>query len=226
MNYKTFAGLLFVLLPLNSFAATILNGDFQTGDYTGWSQDVDGFGEPSWGNDFSIVEPTLGNFVARIESDYVDGNGGDLDESWHAATLYQELDFSVSAGQMLVLNFDWVFGGEDPINADESFFVALGDGSGDYYGADGNLGFLVEEYTYGSNTFNMTLDASFLNATGWSIEFQVGRGYDYFGSYALIDNVAIEAVTPSSIPVPEPSILWLMSFGLLGLVTVAKKKSI
>jgi hypothetical protein len=214
------------LTPLSSFAAGIINGDFQTGDYSGWSQDVDGFGAPTGGgNDFSIVEPTTGNSVARIESDYVN-LFGDLDENRFSATLFQGLDLSVSAGQELVLSFDWVFDGEAS-STDEALFFGLGDGTGDYYGADGNLGFLLEEYTYGSDTFSTTLDDSFLNATGWTIEFQVARGssFDDAGSYALIDNVAIEAVTTASNTVPEPSVLWLMSFGLLGLLGPAKKKS-
>ncbi len=52
-----------------TLAAGLGNGDFQTGDFSAWSQDVDGFGAPIAGlNDFTIVEPAPGDFAARIEA--------------------------------------------------------------------------------------------------------------------------------------------------------------
>jgi hypothetical protein len=210
------------LLSPSAFGASIINGDFETGDFTGWSQDIDGFLPCGCGNDFSIVEPAVGNSAARIEADFFDADFIALDEVWYDNTLYQDLNLSGLAGQELVLSFDWRFDGEVS-STDEALFFGLGDGSGDYYGADGNVGFLLEKYIYGSDTFSTTLDASFLNAIGWTIEFQVASGTDYAGSYALIDNVTIEAVTTPSIAVPEPSVLWLMSFGLLGLLGVTRR---
>lgn len=209
--------------PTTSYAANIGNGDFQTNDYTGWIQDVDGLGAPIAGlNDFSIVEPTTGDYAARIEIDYWstpgDTGSAPLDEAFFANTLFQGLDLSATAGQDLILRFDWTFSGEETA-FDENFLVALGDGSGDYYGADGSLGFLLNPIAYGSGSFTTTLDSSFVNAAGWSLEFQMNAGFDGFGSHATIDNVSLTAVTQA---VPAPAAFWMLGLGLIGLLKSRK----
>ena len=220
-----------LIVPVTTQAANITNGDFQTNDFTGWTQDVDGLGAPAPGfNDFSIVQPTAGNYAARIEADYwsTPGNpntGTPLDATFFANTLYQSLDLSGLPGQNLTLSFDWTFSGQnqDPNLLDETFFVALGDGSGNYYDANGGLGFLLNRDTYGSGTFSTTLDSSFLNALGWTLEFQLGAGLDGYGSFARIDNVSLNAASASTNNVPEPTVLWLMGLGLIGLTQMQRK---
>jgi len=198
--------------PGLSVAAGISNEDF-----TSWSQDVDGAGEPILDlNDFTI--DTVNN-VARIEADYWsvlgDTSSTANDEAWFASTLYQDIDLSASAGQDLVLSFDWNFSGQEA-SFDEYFLVALGDGFGNYYGADGNLGFLLNPLNYASGAYSIILDSSFANATGWTLEFQMNTGFDGYGSYAEIDNVSLEAVSKIA-AVPEPSMLFLIMSGLIGL---------
>ena len=208
-------------------AQTIDNGDFQTADFSGWSQDVDGLGAPVSGlNDFTITESTSGNYAARIEADYwsIPGDTFSIpnDEAFFASTLYQGLDLTVSAGQDLVLSFDWSFSGEKSF-FDENFIVALGDGSGNYYGADGNLGFLLNPLDYASGSYSIMLDNSFANATGWTLEFQMNTGFDGFGSYATIDNVSLNTVLQPVNNVPEPAVFWLMGIGLIGLAHIQRK---
>ena len=217
-----------LLVPGLSSAANITNGDFSSG-FTGWEQDVDAFGPPTSGlNDFTI---TAGE-AARIEADYwlTPGDTKELsdakDEVIFANTLYQGLDLSASAGQDLVLSFDWVFSGEGSV--DEFFLVALGfdygTGAIDYHDETGNIGYLLEQTTYGSGTYSTILDSSFANATGWTLDFQmVLDGYNGFGSNAVIDNVSLSAVTNTSNNVPEPAVIWLMGLGLLGLAKVQRK---
>jgi len=212
-----------ILVPNISSAASIANGDFSTGDFTGWSQDIDGSGTPTFGlNDFLIASP---NNAARIEIDYWltpgDTTSTANDEAWFASTLYQGLDLSASAGQNLVLSFDWSFSGQDSL-FDENFLVALGDGTGDYYGADGNLGFLLNPLDYGSGAYSIILDSSFANTTGWTLEFQMNTGFDGYGSYIEIDNVSLDAVSKAA-TVPEPSVLFLMVSGLICLVSFQRK---
>jgi len=216
-----------LITPITAQAANITNGDFQSNDFTGWTQDVDGFPlHPGSFNDFSIVQPTAGNYAARIEADYWSTPGDTLstaqDEVFFANTLYQGLDLTASAGQDLVLSFDWVFSGEGA-GFDENFIVALGDGSGNYYGADGNLGFLLNPLDYGSGAYSIMLDSSFANAIGWTLEFQMNAGFDGFGSNAVIDNVSLPAVTNTSNNVPEPAVLCLMGLGLIGLTQMQRK---
>jgi len=233
IKYKQIALISSILLtPLSAYAANINNSDFQSNDFTGWSQDVDGWGAPIFGlNDFSIVEPTAGNYAGRIEADYWSTLGDTLstpqDEVWYANTLYQELDLSASAGQDLVLSFDWTFSGQETA-FNENFLVALGDGIGDYYGADGGLGFLLNPTAYGAGTFSATLDSSFINALGWSLEFQMNSGFDGFGSFATIDNVSLTAVSQDQAAnnVPEPAVIWLMGLGLMGLAKVTRRNKI
>ncbi len=211
------------LTPLSAYAANINNGDFQTNNFNGWSQDVDGSGAPTAGlNDFSIVEPSIGNYAARIEADYWSTPGDTLstaqDEVFFANTLFQDIDLSATAGQDLVLSFDWTFSGEDAL-FDENFLVALGDGTGDYYGADGGLGFLLNPTAYGAGTFTTTLNSSFANSLGWTLEFQMNAGFDGFGSYATIDNVSLTAVSHA---VPAPAAIWLLGIGFLAFIKTRK----
>lgn len=196
--------------PSLSSAAGVYNEDFSS-----WSQDVDGLGEPIWGLDDFIIDTV--NNSARIEADYWSelGNTSSTanDEAWFASTLYQDIDLSALAGQNLILSFDWNFSGQEA-SFDENFLVAFGDGSGNYYGADGNLGFLLNPLDYASGVYSIILDSSFLNATGWTLEFQMNTGFDGYGSYAEIDNVSLNAVSKIA-AVPEPSMLFLMISGLI-----------
>ncbi|MEW6487975.1 MAG: PEP-CTERM sorting domain-containing protein [Thermodesulfobacteriota bacterium] len=215
-------------------AASIVNGNFATGDLTGWSLDTDGAGPPDLTlySDFG-VEAVGGGNVARIEADYFETPGDWLstpfNQVWFANTLYQGLDLSAGPGLDLYLSFEWELGGEAAVT-DEVFLVGLNDGSGSLYGADGTLGLLLEATAYGSGSFSALLDyATFANASGWSLDFQLGlTGFDAYGSYARIGNVTLEArggTEPPVAPIPEPGTLLLLGSGLAALVGVRRRQS-
>lgn len=225
---------LLMSIALSTSAATITNGDFSAGS-AGWSTDTDGF--PGSSNDFFFNGDN-----ARIEADYwsVPGDAFSIpfNDVFFANTLYQEMDTTADPGDTLTLSFDWAFGGEgvsdDPAN--EYFFAGINDGLGNYYGADGSLGFLIDStQTYGNGSFSAELDYStFANSAGWFLDFQIGVGVDpntfwndALGSYLEIDNVSLVAEgIDASVPVPEPGALYLFCSSLLTLLTIRRIRSL
>jgi hypothetical protein len=217
-------------VPPAARASGIANGNFATGDFTGWTRDTDGAGLGSSGSDFAIVGAP-GPYSARIEADYSSTPGDissvSLDSVLFANTLTQALDTTLPPGAAIRLTFDWLFTGEDgdPTSGD-IFSVALNDGLGNLYGADGLPGFLIDPRTlYGSGSFSALLDtASFGNRTGWWLDFQLGVGIDPlgqpngFGSAVQIGNVALTEVFAAPIPAP----LALVLLGLPVLASSAK----
>ncbi|GGO74513.1 hypothetical protein [Bowmanella pacifica] len=214
------------LLPLclciapPSQANLIANGDFQSCDFSSWQQDSDGLGSPGTTGDFSI-ENTAGNCRALLTVD--DGQSA---QAFFANTLYQQLTLTALTGEHLWLHFDWAFFGTDgaPLTGDY-FHIALNDGLGNLYGADGQLGTLLQSPTngqssYGSGMFSVLLDSSLYNQSGWYLDFTLGEGTaigDGLFSTLAIDNVRLESVSAA---ISEPALpalffLGLMTMGLL-----------
>lgn len=202
------------LLPISAQATSIFNGDFQNGDFSGWYLDSDGLGDPSPSSDFSIVDN-----AAHIQADY------ESNQVFFTNTLYQNLDLFTDSTEKFALSFDWKFAGDATIS-DEIFKVGLGfassSGTIDYFNEMGNLGFLFEQTGYGSGTFSTLLDSSFANQGGWSLEFQLMRGFDGLGSSLQIDNVLLQTVAA----VPEPSEMMLLSLGVAALCMVRRKTAV
>jgi hypothetical protein len=201
-----------------------MNGDFETGDFTGWSQDTDGLGPPApLSPDFQVVTPGIsGTYAGRIEADYwsTPGDTGStpLDSVFFSNTLFQGLDTTVAPGFELLLSFDWEFGGQEPGSPDEDVVIGLFDGT-DFFDADGNLGFLLSATSYGSGTFSGVLAPSYNNAAGYSLDFQLNAGFNGYGSYLLVDNVSI---TQQAVPLP-PTLLLLAP--ALALIAAARAHS-
>nr|WP_241264092.1 hypothetical protein [Bowmanella dokdonensis] len=206
-----------LLLTLPVQAALITNGDFQSCDLGGWNLDTDGLGDQGATGDFA-VENNAGHCRALLTVD--DGQNA---SAFFANTLYQELDLSVAAGQSLWLSFDWEFFGTDgdPLSGD-FFNISLNDGLGNLYGADGQLGALLQsslegQSSYGSGSLNILLDSSFYNQSGWFLDFTLQEGFaigDGLFSTLAIDNVSLRAV---SVQVSEPALPALMLLGILAL---------
>jgi hypothetical protein len=205
----------------NSHANAIVNGDFATCDFTGWQQDTD-FGAGSFGNDFEIVgAPT--DCAAQLNVDYADTS------AFFYNSIFQDLDLSVAAGSGLTLSFDWTFDGEEanyfPEDGRDYWQAAIGDGTGDLFGADGQLGFLYEGFDYDAQSFSADLNSSFFNQAGWSLEFQLLAGLDvnFLGSFLQIDNVQLNSFQLPSTSVPEPATLLLLPLGMMGLYLRRKR---
>jgi hypothetical protein len=203
------------LLP-QAGQAGIVNGDFATGDFTGWTTDTDGSGLPTpLAPDFQVIGPQ-----ARIEADYwsTPGDTGStaLDQVQFANTLLQGLNLTVAPGSQLVLSFDWVFATDNsgaPSPPDENVQIGLVNG-GNFYNAAGGLGFLLTATNYGSGSFYAVLGSSFNNASGFTLDFQLNAGFDGYGSHLLIDNVVF---AQQAVPLPSTALLLAPALGLLGL---------
>lgn len=209
-----------LLGPASALAAGFINGDFATGDFTGWGIDTDG--SPGGSSDFNVVGAP-GTYRARIAADYWsppdDIAGTAQNAVLFANTLYQELDTALSPGAAMRLTFDWLFTGADgdPASGDR-FSVALNDGLGNLYGADGLLGFLIDPRTsYASGSFSAVLDPTrFANQPGWFLDVQLGVSIDGagnpngFGSTVQLGNVALT----ESFAAPTPAPLALLLIGL------------
>jgi hypothetical protein len=204
------AALAALLLPQLAAAGPISNGDFETGDFTGWSIDSDGFDGDA--PDFQVVG-VPGNHQARVEIDYGVTNFG-----LFANTLFQPIDLTAGPGMELVLSFDWEFDGVDnPDTPDEVFSVGFSNETGGFFGADGQGGTLLDALSYiATGAFTAVLDpADFTWATDWVLEFQINTGGNGFGSYALLDNIALTE-RPAAFA-DEPALLLAPGLALLAL---------
>jgi len=187
-------------------AAMISNGDFQTCDFTGWQQDVDGLGPVAGSPDFSIIN-NAGDCSAQLFVDDLDTASAMI-----ANTLFTHLDLTAQANETLSLSFDWVFEGTDgDPDFGDYFLVFLGDGSGtplNEFGMDGLLIDAISEY--GAGSFSIALDASLNNMPDLTLEFQLNDAFsgsqDILFSTLNIDNVQLSA---NSVPVNGPYSLGL-----------------
>lgn len=202
--------------------ADFINGDFETGDFTGWSTDTDGCLSMGpcpmapWPSPDFVVGNFGGSQQARIEADYwsTPGNTASMpqDAVFFSNTLFQALDTTVAPGFELLLSFDWEFGGENA-PPDEDVQIGLGDGS-DFFDEDGNLGFLLSATSYDSGTFSAVLAPSYDNAGGFSLDFQLNAGFNGYGSYLLVDNVSI--TQQQVVPLLPTALLLAPGLGLIG----------
>ncbi len=240
MKYlRSTAVFILTLFSLNANASLIQNGNFDTCDFSGWEKDTDGLGDVSLGNDFEIFDN--GRVCsAAISVDYFETEGdpfsSPISEAFFANTLFQELDFTGSAGSTFSLTIDVrAFSEADsgfPSFVSDYFLIGLNDGLGNYYDETGNLGFLVDPIDvdgFFEDTFTFELDTSFLNQTGWFLDIQLNIGIDnqtFFpdalGTTLYVNSVEMVEVKAPVSEVPEPSALALFLLGLVGLASPRK----
>ena len=202
-----------------SLATAIVNGDFSSCDYSGWQTDTDG--GVSTANDFTIVgsSPTC---AASINVDYQDT------EAFIANTLYQQLDFSAASDSTFLLTMDFMVDSEFsslvPDFIADYFAIGLVDGDGKFHDESGGLGFLAAGIIDGVESFNLSfeLDNTFVNKTGWTLDFQLLLGADddgftdFGGSSLILNDVSLKEVRQQA--VPAPATISFFAIGLIGLL--------
>lgn len=216
-----------VLLASSGMAsATIINGGFEDGDFTGWSTigatsiETAAFGSGPTGGTYdallttgegSVTDAALEGFLGLTGGslDFVSPSGQDVTEG---SAIFQT--FGASAGD--VLTFDWNFLTDEipaPLEVIDYAFFDL------FYldvlaDADINNTTLVSSASiYADETGFSTESINLLGSGLYTIAFGVVDTQDYaYDSALLVDNVALNAAS-----VPEPSTLALIGLGLAGI---------
>jgi hypothetical protein len=185
-----------------------VNGGFETGNFSGWTQ------FPSTGTTQSIttVNPSSGTYAANID---VPVGAGAVNNVLKQQRLLDGLGL-LSPGDVINFSFDY----RGSASAGGVFFVksiceTAGGTCGDKL--EGPLSFDQPDWTSFAGNFTLGADVS-----AYTLEFAAICGADEncFSNY-YIDNVVINADID---PIPVPAAVWLFGSGLLGLIGIARKK--
>ena len=183
------AGIVFASVSFSAHALPIVNGSFETGNFSGWSVNSSSGGNSSVVTNNAGFTATDGNYFANL-----------------SANSLVSQSISWSAGD--ILSFDWNFNANDylPYN-DYAIFQTtnlLGDILSNITLA--NVASAGNFNATGWNTFSYTFETSGSGFLGFGVYNALDTGYD---SQLYIDNV-------SAVSVPEPGVVALLALGLLG----------
>lgn len=185
----------------------LVNGNFQSGDFTGWT--ISNTSNGTWGDGYPVVTgwPLGGENAAKGEVGEVNFTG-----QYEGGILSQTFNSGAGAA---TLSFDWAAMGDGiNQNADGGLFELILDGS------------ILAQFDVGTigpnDLFNGTLSANAnLTAGQHTFEIDVLRPYRSVSGgtpYQYVTNADVEGT------VPEPGSLILMGSGVLGLAGVLRRK--
>jgi hypothetical protein len=195
-------GAMLMMAAVSANATIIVNGGFETGDFTGWTN----FGPGSnavvtsaLAYDSTVYNPTNGKYMARF-----DATSGAIQNqiSWNAGDY---------------ISFKWAFLAKDylPFNDYSLFTLTANSPQGQL--ANVKLSDVAATGNYGDTGWQ-TYGYKFTTAgTGWIMFNSVNALDNVAGSVLLVDDV-------SSTPVPEPGTMVLLGFGMLGLAIYGKRR--
>ena len=185
-----------------------VNGGFETGDFTGWTQFPGSLGAAGQ----TIVSPGNGSTFAA-----------DLNEPNPAANIIKQANLRPgewTVGQAIDITFDYKgSAGAGGVLFAELFMELSGGGVGPGPGIIA----VIAAPTAAWQTFSGSYVAGPDTSGGVTLQLNATCGADpgCFSNFQ-IDNVTISADLPSAVPVPAA--VWLFGSGLLGLVGVARRK--
>lgn len=230
------------LLVSPAWADSFVNGGFESGDFTGWTQDG---GRYNWGGSYSYtgdpgksavvsagLDPYTGNNLNMVYSGNYSARVNNYDWNYHFSTISQTVndwsDTSIYFAYAAVL--------EDPGHAyaghmrvslfDETTGNYLYDTYFDYYTADTVLG-AAQWNTYGNwgytNWQVVQLDTSAVQGHDLTLTLLASDcGAGGHGGYAYLDGFGAAPPPPG---VPEPTTMLLFGTGLAGLAAVGRRRA-
>ena len=226
--FKNVLSLLVVVLFLagiseTGWATPFQNGDFETGDFTGWS------GEIGYYDNGNLVGTTVDpdssdyfNLFHTPNPDYLWTAEISLDDTYYHNALYQDftLDALNGPGWTMDITF-WI--SWSPTNPDwDGISVTLEDAGGNQ---SINLldGVSYDDLTTGiSITQDITSFAQSYGGQDVELAFTIWDWDFNTDDVLIIDNISFQQRAPA--PVPEPSTVVLLGFGLAGIVGLRKKR--
>jgi len=193
-------------------ASPFQNGDFSTGDFTGWMGQLDN------GISVQTVDPDTSSYFTIVDHD----NKAEisLDDTYWQNTLYQNFQLdSLPPGWTMDMNF-WIKWSPTS-NMDDGISVTLSDLTGD------NQVDLIADISNSAllNGISVTKDitpfAQTFGGQNVGLAFSIGD-YDLNSSDTLkIDDIAFNK---NPAPVPVPGTLLLLGSGLAGLGVWGRRK--
>jgi len=189
-----------------------VNGGFETGDFTGWTQ----FPQ-SGGQVVSTINPSSGSYSGNLT---IEVGTGPVDNVIKQANLAAG---SIAPGALVDISFDMrgtLFGDGGVVFA--QFFSELdGGGVSDEQFLGG--GPLIPNETWTTYTFNDLVAGPDVSG-GITLQLKAGCGaVASCGADVFFDNVSISADVSA---IPVPAAVWLFGSGLVGLVGVARRKKV
>lgn len=212
-----------------SAQAAIVNGSFETNDFTGWTT----IGDASTKTSAYGSTPTAGTYQALLLAtpqantavpadleSFLGLTTGSLDNGQTSQGSAIEQTFTGLAGQ--VLTFNWNFLTSDATPANPNFndfsFVTIGSLS---KLADTTSTFVASKTSFSKETGYKTFSYTIPTTGSYTLGIGVANLGDTFGNAGIL----VDNVTLASTPVPEPNAAWgILAFGVFGFGSMLKRQ--